>query len=226
MKTNKINFTLKDYESGKYKVVTRDGRRVRIVCTDLKGNYSIIAIIRKSNGEEVFTSFNTNGIRFGGYISNEDLFLKEVVFDDGDIVSFADGYAIGIFKEINNIRHSDYITLVEDRMQYDDYGGWVNTNMRLATNEERKRLFDALKADGKHWNAEKKCVEDIKEEYQFKPFDKVLVRDCERDLWEISFFGNYSKRPEYRYKCMNSFYRECIPFYGNEELLGTTNKPK
>ena len=60
MKTNKINFTLKDYESGNYKVVTRDGKSVRIICTDLKGKYPIIAIIRKSNEEEVFTSFNTN----------------------------------------------------------------------------------------------------------------------------------------------------------------------
>lgn len=44
--TNRIPFTLADYESGKYKVVTRVGKRARIVCTDMKSLYNkpIIAI--------------------------------------------------------------------------------------------------------------------------------------------------------------------------------------
>jgi len=37
---------------------------------------------------------------------------------------------------------------------------------RLATPEEAQRLFDALKKEGKRWNAEKKRIEDIP-----KPFD-------------------------------------------------------
>ena len=102
MKTNRIQFSLEKYESGKYKVVTRDGRRARIVCTDLKGKQPIIAII-KLNEEESYSSFSIDGSLWRDDEKNDDcdLFLEEVVFEDGDIVSFADGYAIGIFKEIN-----------------------------------------------------------------------------------------------------------------------------
>ena len=80
--------------------------------------------------------------------------------------------------------------------------------------------------DGKRWNTEKKCIEDIKEECKLKPFQKVLVRDEDDDKWGISIFGYYDKDIR-QFICNNMIYWEqCIPYDGNEELLGTTNKPK
>ena len=55
-----------------------------------------------------------------------------------------------------------------------------------------------------------------------KPFDKVLVRDYDYQCWMVSFFG-------YCDKFMGKFYIvrgvciQCIPYEGNEHLLGTTN---
>ena len=145
------------------------------------------------------------------------------MFKKGDIIHFQnEDDETAIF----NFREGKYVYIYfyyNDRNGTICYNDIIADNFRIATEEEKQKMFDALAKEGKRWNAENKFIEDIKKEYQFKPFDKVLVRDCERDLWEISFFGNYSKRPEYRYKCMNSFYHECIPFDGNEELLGTTN---
>ena len=68
----------------------------------------------------------------------------------------------------------------------------------------------------------------IKKEYNFKPFDKVVVRD--RGLydtkWVLSFFSHYdNNNKEYPYVCINRCtYNYCLPY--NEEtakLLGTTD---
>lgn len=56
-----------------------------------------------------------------------------------------------------------------------------------------------------------------------KPFDKVLVR-CGNNAWHIQFFEKYDKRLNYPFVCMcYNKYRQCIPYEGNEHLLGTTN---
>jgi len=66
-------------------------------------------------------------------------------------------------------------------------------------------------------------------EPQLKPFDKVLVRkyedaDGEPDTWVISFFMDESIAG---YRVLNGeWFDQCIPYEGNEYLLGTTNKPK
>lgn len=62
---------------------------------------------------------------------------------------------------------------------------------------------------------------------ELKPFDKVLVRDNDGELWEINIFGRYVKSdPIFPYVCINERYKQCIPYEGNESLLGTTTSPK
>lgn len=52
------------------------------------------------------------------------------------------------------------------------------------------------------------------------PFDKVLVRLCTDDTWNIDFFGYYKKG----FCNTNGFqYKQCIPYEGNEHLLGKTD---
>lgn len=60
----------------------------------------------------------------------------------------------------------------------------------------------------------------------FKPFDKVLVRDGIDDKWSISLFSYYDEEDKYYpYVCLNGRYGRCIPYEGNEHLLGTPNTP-
>ena len=62
---------------------------------------------------------------------------------------------------------------------------------------------------------------------ELKPFDKVLVRDNDGESWETSIFGRYVKGdPVFPYICINERYKQCIPYEGNESLLGTTTSPK
>ena len=62
---------------------------------------------------------------------------------------------------------------------------------------------------------------DLKE-YQFKPFEKVLVRDSYEDEWRASFFSHIRKGLS-RYVTTGLVWKFCIPYEGNENLLGTTN---
>lgn len=59
--------------------------------------------------------------------------------------------------------------------------------------------------------------------YDFKPFDKVLMRDSEHEIWEPALFSG---------KVGDAFkdtslivYRYCIPYEGNEHLVGTFGSP-
>lgn len=61
-------------------------------------------------------------------------------------------------------------------------------------------------------------------EYQFKPFEKVLVRDTYNDIWKATFFSHIKDDDNsiYKYVCNCISWRQCIPYEGNESLLGTT----
>lgn len=112
--------------------------------------------------------------------------------------------------------------------------------VRYATEKEKTKLFDALAKEGKRWNAEKKVIEDVKPKpkkenatykkvsdkpkHEFHPFEKVLVRDFRSDVWESDFFSRKtSNDTELKYMCLTASWRFCIPYEGNEHLLGTTN---
>ena len=64
------------------------------------------------------------------------------------------------------------------------------------------------------------------EEPEFKPFDKVLVRDFDNEDWRIDFFEKVNKDKDYRYWCIKSCWHQCILYEGNEHLLGTTGEPE
>ncbi len=58
-----------------------------------------------------------------------------------------------------------------------------------------------------------------------KPFDRVLVRNTNIDYWKISLFGYISKGDKQYFMCnANSGFYQCVPFEGNEHLLGKTDK--
>ena len=66
-------------------------------------------------------------------------------------------------------------------------------------------------------------VKDSPKEPELKPFDRVLVRDDCDEKWSIDFFEgmNKDKDEPYTYRCLNSLWYHCIPYEGNEHLLGT-----
>ena len=64
-------------------------------------------------------------------------------------------------------------------------------------------------------------VEPVKPACPFKPFDKVLVRDNKEHEWHANFFSHYMNGKDFPYACcFGNAYRFCIPYEGNEHLLG------
>ena len=183
-------------------------------------------------GDAAQTYNNTIEEKLGGKLNRETLEVEKTQpeFKDGDIVA-VDLYRknIRIFKEKkngNNICWGKYYI----GFSFNNEGKLIQTfknytadcsSDRLATEEEKQQLFDALAKEGKAWDAEKKEVVGLKPKVEFKPFDKVLVRDNEDDIWEVSLFGY---KDELYYRCDNGIpWIQCIPYDGNEHLLGTTN---
>lgn len=63
-----------------------------------------------------------------------------------------------------------------------------------------------------------------KKEHQFKPFDKILVRDDNKSIWKVDFFSHKKEDAFPPFRTVGSYYRQCIPY--NEEtkhLVGTAD---
>ena len=169
--------------------------------------------------------------KLGGKLNLKTLEIeKQSEFKDGDVLFVkcnVDAF-IEIFKHSKKngglYDHASLDTATQDLDISGKYGigGYEITEIRLATEEEKQQLFDALAKKGKVWDAEKKKVVDIKKEHQFKPFEKVLVRDSFDDVWRASFFSHI-KENDGRYVTTCVTWKFCIPYEGNEHLLGTTN---
>lgn len=96
--------------------------------------------------------------------------------------------------------------------------------LRLATEEEDQRLFDALAKENKAWNAEKKQIVDLKPKWTPKPFDRVITRTPDTP-WTANFFSHIDS--DGIKNCIDDRYLMCLPY--NEEtakLIGTTNNAK
>lgn len=58
-----------------------------------------------------------------------------------------------------------------------------------------------------------------KREYNFKPLDKVLVRDEECNEWRIDFYSHLKE--DNKHVTIGGIWKYCIPYEGNEYLIGT-----
>ena len=187
----------------------------------------------KANKEETQTYINTIEERLGGKLNRETLEIEknQPEFKNGDIV-FMKGIKSGYYANCIFILRSEYkdgderafyyaFYNTDDKFTIAEYGYTrIHYSLRLATDSEKQQLFDALAKKGKTWDSEKKAIVDLKPKVELKPFDKVLVRDSQSDKWRVNLFG-YIDKDEY-YHCAFANWVYCIPYAGNEHLLGTT----
>lgn len=166
---------------------------------------------------------NTLEKKLGGKLNRETLEIeKQYEFKDGDIVVY--GKSVAICRKFYKHTLSFYVSLNEmvgllfaDEVESSE-------EYRFATEEEKQQLFDALEKEGKAWDAEKKQIVDLKPKVELNPFDNVLVRHQKTEEWRANIFSHTDKTDEYLdYVCVNGRWEFCIPYEGNESLLGTTN---
>lgn len=118
-------FNLKSYIANPRKVITRDGRNVRILCVDAKGDYPVVALIPDGEGEYKRDSpeaYTEDGYNYSGQISSLDLFFAPEIHEGwANVFGGADGNSyVGdsrIFKskedaEKEGKKWKDYIATV------------------------------------------------------------------------------------------------------------------
>ena len=197
-----------------------------------EGNF-LTSEFDKSNKENAQTCINTIEERLGGKLNLQTLEIeKQPEFKDGDVLFVkCNGSAfIEIFEySKKNGDLCDHASLDITNQILDISGKYIIrkdeiTELRLATEEEKKQLFSALANKGKAWDAEKKQIVDLKQKCEFKPFDRVITRNDDDDIWTANIFSHMDSHGEYvTIGCVGG-YTYCIPY--NEEtakLIGTTN---
>ena len=230
MKKIIIPFSLSEYQKGGYSVQTRYGKNVRVICTDRTDNdYPIVALVKNCN-KEAARFFSENGESIIEEESIYDLFLVKQEFEDGDIVIREGDDVFGSFILPYRGTNEEGLILTEAYFYYFPYslnikkgiecGCGYTKDYRLATEEEKQKLFVALKKEGKRWNAETKQVEDIEDKY-FKPKDWCLMRTASDYAWCLCQFSNMDS--ESYVAIGGAMHEYCIPY--NDEtkhILGTT----
>lgn len=115
----------------------------------------------------------------------------------------------------------------------DEGGGWTSSFYIPASAGARIKLFEAMDKNGIWFNGEKLIVKEktkVKsksEKHEFKPFEKILVKDNDEDTWVCTLFSHMEKigSKECYECCSGVLWDQAIPYEGNENLVGTTNNP-
>lgn len=188
----------------------------------------------EDNKDAAQTYINTIEERLGGKLNRETLEIEKAQpeFKDGDVlfVKCKGSAFIEIFNYFkNNGDLYDHASLDTTTHELDISGEYKIfkeniIEIRLATEEEKQQLFDALEKKSKAWDAEKKQIVDLKPKCEFKPFDKVLGRNEKDAVWEAELFSHYKEESQYPFRCIGFSRKYCIPY--NKEtayLLGTTD---
>ncbi len=177
--------------------------------------------------------------KLGGKLNLETLEIeKQHEFKDGDIVVVDKNEEMNLAKIIAIYNDGDtllgfnsyaYLNVSLEKLNFCSEVLACGRTPRLASEEEKQQLFDALAKEGKRWNPDTKLFEDLPKKCEFKPFDKVLVRDSGDEEWKADFFSHnrFVDVLYYRFSCVGNMWRHCIPY--NEEtkhLLGTTDEWK
>lgn len=217
-------------------IVTEKGRnRAEIVYEDNSSIYPLLVVIHSISVSADWFSAT------GKALSSENRLLLEVpeytTFKDGDVLSNKDGSYIFILNMHGEYLTSLYASLtIRGGLTISDNFAACNNEIeryRLATDSEKQRMIKALKKSknpkAKEYLKRFFGIEE-KPKYEFKPFDKVLVKYHEDDNWKASLFTRTitdDQDGETKYECLNgTVVVYCIPFEGNEHLLGTDENPE
>ena len=226
------------------RIVTRCGFAARVICWDRSGRDNPLVVLFNNGKDEVVICYNNDGV-FSTEKKEDGLDLmleipEYMTFKDGDIIKQSnDTYTwLSIIKDIDLSDDgkggllyftNDYVSMLindgDGSIDIDTYSD-AGQKVERATEEEKLKLIDAMKA-----NESPKAKEYLKrffgieekQEYEFKPFDRVLVRDGNDGCWHADIFSHKNK-DRGRYYCTGYEWRQCIPY--NEQtahLLGTTN---
>ena len=186
---------IESLNSTDYQVTTTDGK----IC-DFKiskqDNYRLWSITDAKNGDLIYVSTEEKGIQ-------------------------------AIFHEYKNDTIFFHCYLCADFVQ----GGYMPIGSVELTYPLQKthynRFFEKMHEAGYEWDGKKKELKKIETHYDVKNFHAgmpVLVRIYDNHKWCYLLFSHcYKHQGILHFSCGGAGWLQCIPFEGNEHLLGTTD---
>lgn len=218
------------------RIIDRDGEQYTILKYDAPGKCPLVCICPSPMTRDL-TIARTYTIN-GEYYHDKDECPYDLLLEVPEYVTWKEGdyltvnqdervYVI-IYKSFDRLVNHDTISYHAlfradiDYLDLDGNMGYVGSTTP-STPEEIQSITDVLAYIGKRWNPETKQVEDVKKEpeHEFKPFDRILVRDDDRDYWRPEFFS-YKDEEGNTCCCGGVRYITAIPYEGNEHLAMTT----
>ena len=192
---NKINIVelLKDCPSGMELNCTIWDNDVKVYFKEVLSTgfaYPIVVTVKYNNIEDTkaFTKYGAfndlpycNCVIFPKGKTTWEGFVPPCKFKDGDIIS--DSLGTCIFKGEGRIKgtvdfycgvHTEYFVVKDNKRNPNGHYGDI-ADYRLATEEEKERLFQAIKDNGYRWNPETKILEKLIEP-KFKDGDIIYVK--------------------------------------------------
>lgn len=206
------------------------------VRTSDREKYPIILL----NSADALVSFTKNGHYVDGFEDAECLLFPSAkmrcwdkFFKRGDIVYNPHSQMYAVFKCWASDDYTEFNTAINYYANDCSFGeGEVcDTECFANANDAQKALFIAAaeKCYSGKYNPETLHVDPVKvvePKCSFKPFQEVLVRNSDADVWIAAHFSRYNNKNPYCYITTLSAYKQCVSYEGNQHLLGTTNNPK
>lgn len=165
--------------------------------------------------KELFIKMVGAGYRWN--IDTLELEKIESQFKEGDVVMDKDSNLCLVLKA------EDFTTITVSAVLYTNGTiGIYNSNnvirlskeITLASIKDRNTFYSTLVREGYIYDKEQHKL--VRQE--FKPFDKVLVKNNSEDPWKTDIYLNCVEGAYY-YRCTTDYYKLCIPYEGNEYLL-------
>lgn len=177
--------------------------------------------------------FNFDGVYHTGgecllFPSNEMRDWSKFAWQNGDVLISNDGGTEVIFDKWYDDTYTSFYCKhylnSEDKNKIVYYEEFLCTTERYSLEDKdiAQTYINTIekRLDGK-LNLETLEIE--KPKCEFKTFDKVLGRNEKDDVWEADLFSHYREESQYPFRCIGFSRKYCIPYEGNEHLLGTTD---
>ena len=124
--------------------------------------------------------------------------------------------------ELVKVKDNTIYPIVVSCLEFENYIMKFDKDGKNMTAHKEPTLFPSKTQ--RDWS--KFGINDQETKHQFKPFDKVLVRDLDSERWRCDFFEQQEEKEGFNVRCFRGVWCQCIPYNGNEHLLGTTNNPE
>ena len=119
-----------------------------------------------------------------------------------------------VLLDVIESESANYVIGVGHSTEADAPGRWFTRDGKYIECEGAECLLFPSK-ENRDWSTFKAP----EKEYDFKPFDKVIVRDDKVHTWCADFYSHRAENT--RHVTVGGSWKYCIPYEGNEYLIGT-----